>query len=487
MIKKRPNMKNGSVSGFSLVETAFTIVIVFIASALMLKLIGGTRVETSVKGEAHGSVNQLTAHSNSQFLVARSLVEDVLAGNTNVITNALPIANVLDTSCGLALPTTEMIRSSTRTCTDSNHSKEIYYGWTVRRIINGSQNANGQTTISLNNPLTQVDDTASISGPTAAPEYSVPRGNEYYLASLNIYRTSGATANQAPIFTLPFSFFRNTNPPAQIQARLSSMISLDRSTSMLEAPSGSINGRFDFAKGGILEFLSRTRNDNYVSDNSGIGLSMFSDDSNIFAAPSTSVRSNNFASTMNFVNCMFSRPQEAGDAAELYASCPVVANHILPHPATRLTNIAAGYAGGNVSGALVGATANTYIDMYVPTVRDPSSPNVVDADRVNIWITDGLDETGALNTAAQRSAFIDQRRTWVNSTPRNQRTTYFILGILDPDVQLLRPLAQMTPNGLYINVGSLENLEEGLQQVETQFQYFALRRKSQRWNIPLRN
>ncbi|MBY0404214.1 MAG: hypothetical protein K2X66_09965 [Cyanobacteria bacterium] len=464
--------------GFSLIETAMAMLLVFVSAAVLIKMVGGTKVEVvGPDGNPYGSVNQLTSYMDRQFLFARSNIEDIQSGNLFPLTNSGPCSINLATLQGDATAQSPVV------CRNDFQAKPIFYGWSVRKVVNGNQNPNLNYTGFSPNPGFPENDAAIASGFSAGPEMTVPRGNDFYQASLNIYSADGPTANQAPRYSIPFNFFNNTNPPQQIQAKLSAMISLDSSGSMQEADAVNAITRFTWAKEGLRSFLDQTTNDIYVDKRSGIGLSNFNLNSVTQSAPSVSTANNNFGFIRDRISCM--APVDIDNNGN--NECPSN-NVIIPQGSTALYT---GLMGGNVAQSGAGISAIDLINQYIGSgsLRSPDDIVANDADRLVVWVTDGNNESSAWLPAfpgATAQDFVNNTRQNLLAIPRINRPTYFILGIINPNSPVLGQIADATPSGLYVEVGNLANLSQALEQVESQFQFFALRRKAQRWNIPIR-
>lgn len=177
-----------SCRGVSLIELGLVMVIITLALAPIVRMIGGPQ---SATGE--GSAVQVTASKSKETLQANSIIEQVLSGDYTPFNCGNPF-NVNS----LPLNGRSVSFPANGRCAINQYSQPKYYQWKVRNL----------------------DDTGT----------NVPQGNHYYKAVLNIYDSQSGSSQ--PILSLPTNFFRNETVGTAAEPKTGILIVLDTSSSM---------------------------------------------------------------------------------------------------------------------------------------------------------------------------------------------------------------------------------------------------------------
>ncbi len=164
--------------GVTIIELAVILVIVTIALAPIVNMIGGPRSND-------GNLTRTTGHQTKQVIFANSMIERALSGDT--------VAIQCEGAMG-GLPSA----GNTESCqgTFSQYSKPIYYEWVVRNLSDTLPDG---------------------------------MGNELYDATLNVYTDSDYATS---IATFPIKVFNNLGPDEVSPEKTGILISIDISGSM---------------------------------------------------------------------------------------------------------------------------------------------------------------------------------------------------------------------------------------------------------------
>jgi len=169
--------------GMSLLEVAMLMLIMILALAPTVKMIGGPN-------SANGNTMRVIGTQAKEVLMANSLIEQVMAGNFTSLGANNTAANLPQTGgTGYIYP---------RFSTTQFSTSPLYYQWTIMNR-----------------------DTAST-----------PSGNHYYTAVLNVYNSSSSST---PLLSMPTSFFYNSNGANNPQNKTGIIIVQDISGSMVWA------------------------------------------------------------------------------------------------------------------------------------------------------------------------------------------------------------------------------------------------------------
>jgi hypothetical protein len=484
--------------GVSLIEAAICIVVVFITIGALFQMLGG-KTDITQNNENFASYNQYLSFKNREYVVANSLLEGVLSGqmlnNDRNPRNGCPVPirqnNMLAITAFLNRANIMSVPNfGPGPCVDNTGRVPVFYRWSIRRVITG----NPTSLPSLTNPGANPNGSNFISIPrrvffTGNAVDDDRSYNEYYIGTLNTYASrQDATTGANPTFTVPFSFYVNNNEPERIQASIAAGITMDGTISMGKLDSiltpGGVGqsgetglSRISVARIAMQDFVRDMEQDPFVADDSVLSLARFSAEYQVLTPmnfPQGNFPNRQFTGFRRFVNCF--RPREDDDAA-----CSGI--YTIPNGTTSIEAglLSAFDPAGNALGqrGLFNFSANVQ--------------NVIfrrNYDRVFIFVTDGAPEIGAgadTDNYSTNSTLITQaRRIAADPAQKDRRISIFTVGILPDEVEsdrLLRNLAAQSPNGLYFRVNRADQLVDALQQIGTQFQYFALRRKTERFGI----
>jgi hypothetical protein len=188
--------------GMSLIELGLVMVIVSLALAPLVRMLGGPNTGQNADGTAgNGNVVRVVGQKSKEIILANAIVESALATN---YTQAFGCGKNFDPKTGFPAPGKSATIPATR-CEDTTYNQSLYYQWIVR---------NADTT----DPSRQ----------------SMPGGNHYYNAVLNVWDGPSKTT---PLLTLPTAFYWNENSGSAKSSRTGIVIVLDTSYSMTAAAS----------------------------------------------------------------------------------------------------------------------------------------------------------------------------------------------------------------------------------------------------------
>lgn len=483
-------------SGISLVELAISMLIVMVSVAVIIRMVSGTRVFVQQDGESFASLQQYTAFKNKEFALGNSLIENLYAGNLNVI-QAPDAQNSAQCSINLRNVTDQALSMSAQPCrTRPTFSREtLYYRWAVRRVRFG------------NDVPGNLNPVASPFNPNVFERrIQVPVGNEYFIGTLRMYSNRADADNgRNPSFTLPFSIFYNTALPTRTEAHIAASIAFDATGSMNEFDPR-VGSRIFWAKAGFLDFMDRFQRDPFVSDRSVMGFGTFNGgrrDIRVFGGvPFVGATGAGGVGSFRFTNGPLARnTRRLRDPARLTVLC-IDPDPSLLSPVDRCSSPVT-VTGGTDTGKidLVGDT-----DMGDGLILGKELFNTMSArgiapqgfvyqpdlgyDKVLILVTDGYDNAG--NSLAQIRSLANQlagserdaHPPFTNQfrQPR-QRITVFAVGTVDPNDALLTDIASRTQHGIYFKLESIDQLLDIFIQIENQFGFFAIKRKPERYQI----
>jgi prepilin-type N-terminal cleavage/methylation domain-containing protein len=422
-------------SGFSLVEVAVTMVIISISLLIVVNM-GGAKMNLTQGNQNdpnafYSGPTGLTQHKSREYLFATSQVENVLAGNFTPITNVF----------GRLPRPGETLTSGV--VTDNSASKPFFYQWSITRVAGSGTNASTFNAINNQN----------------LPDTAIPNGNEYYRAAITMLRNNAAPNPQNIVMTMPFSVFRNVGVPPEVQSHTQATVAMDSSSSMMVAENGL--PRIFYAKETLFEFANLLQTDAYVSDRTALGLLTFNENTFRESFLRTPVFPNN-RRTYDLFN------------ARVACIMPEVNQCVNQVPITAQGRT-------NLINPMVAAFND--IRTYNNQFSDWAPDGKRSFDRVMIFVTDGEHTVSDANQALQtlNTLTIQNGR----NAARNDRITLFTVGLLAEPAQEveLRRMVRNTPSGLYIPARSITELDDAFEMIENQFQFFALKRKPERWQV----
>ncbi len=516
--------------GISLVEVAFSMVLVLISVAVIFNLLGlprsqTTRLDTTGDNAFFSTAGKFLEFKNKEMTLANSMIESVIAGDTDPgrqFNQSCPVPvsrNGMRAFLNNSFPPVRLPANAYRgvltspVCQSNLNNFTMYYRWNTARIFSG-------------NPINSRNQDRTDLGvlPVAGTEQNVtiPRrvnfmGNneddksysEYYVATMDMYNNAADAGNEVrPVLSIPFSFYFNQNEPEPVQARIALGIQVDRSSSMAEID-GRDTGlpRIIVAGQAIADFLNTMEADPFVSDLSAVGLVTYNQVASTPDCGQPNVRP--LCGDMQFPVGQF--PNRSYDRLKDLAVCFRQFDDGDPNCTNRFTVPEGGsnlYSGLNQCPENIPAFSNGIcrLPLFMGNQQVSNEFFSRPYDRVIIFISDGFAEqsrTGAPTTPALANAEIVQlARNIVRKSPsegavnfnatrplgRNGSVSIFTIGMFPENpaaITLMRNVAAVSPNGLYLEVRGAVQFIEALQQVETQFQIFALRRKTERYGFEI--
>jgi hypothetical protein len=516
--------------GLSLVEAAFCMVLVLLTVAVVFNMMGlprsqTTRLDTTGDNAFFSSAGKFLEFKNKEMTLANSMIESVIAGDIDPgrqFNQSCPVPvsrNGMRPFLNNSFPPVRLPANAYRgtftspVCQANLNTFTMYYRWNTARIFSGNPvNSRNQDRFDLGVlPVDGTEQTVTI------PRRVNFKGNseddksynEYYVSTLDMYNTAGdANAQVRPVLSIPFSFYFNQNEPEQVQARLAVGIQVDRSASMAEID-GRDTGlpRIIVAGQAIVDFLKTMEQDPYVSDLSAVGLVTYNQIASTPDCGQPNVRP--LCGDINFPDGQY--PNRSFNKLKDLAVCFRQFEDGDPNCTNKFTVPEGGsnlYSGLNQCPENIPAFSNSTcrLPLFMGNQQVSNEFFSRPYDRAIIFISDGFAEqskTGApTNPVAANQEIVQLARAIVRKAPsegavnfgatrpmgKNGTVNIFTIGMFPENpaaIKLMKDVAAASPNGLYLEVRTASGFIEALQQVETQFQIFALRRKTERYGFEI--
>lgn len=506
--------RTDSQRGFSLIEVAITMVLIFVAVAAIVRMVGGPKPRIIQGDQSFASTSQYAAFKSKEFLLADSMIESIFAGDLRPMERPADAGLATNNACGIPLAGVTEFTSIGGTCVNTSSRGNFFYRWAIRRIIQGNDVPGNFS------PL--AGPSLVGGGPGFERRIAIPVGNEYYIGTLRFFANQNDADNgNNPTVTLPFSIFYNTQEPSRIEAHVASTLVFDTSGSMLEFDP-TVGSRSFWLKGAFNEFVTRLENDPFVSDRSMVGLATFQGGESL----AESIKIAGGAAFTGVVNPLTAtqpplnrETREFNPLLRDTINCIDPDETVVDHP-TRGNICETSTQSGRIDfkgdtkfsdGLVSGKEAINTLTLGGNFNQDDFIVynSQLFYDRFVILVSDGCDKSGAQTPHPSagdpgRTCTADATAvanltpmvrmysgevaddsdpfTGVRRLPR-QRITLFTVGMVDPVAPVLTAIAEETPHGVFYQVDNVDDLINVFIQIENQFQFFALKRKPERYRI----